>query len=196
MVAKAMKVMKVVTAMKSMNKGKGFRVSKKPAGKKAMKVAKAMKVKHVVTAMKSMKKGKGFRVSNKKPAGKKAMKVAKAMKVKNVVTGMKSMKTGNGSNKKCEAKWFHMLHQKGDGKDSDKVGKKVLDEPEPLTKMHCELKTAGFPLIYWRSDNYALKAGDHPHLMATNAQGTNYITVNIGGKIYFDINPEMPFNVI
>ena len=64
MVAKAMKVMKVVTAMKSMKKGKGFRVSnKKPAGKKAMKVAKAMKVKKRVAAMKSMKADKG---SNKK----------------------------------------------------------------------------------------------------------------------------------
>ena len=190
-----MKVMKVVTAMKSMNKGKGFRVSKKPAGKKAMKVAKTMKVKHVATAMKSMKKGKGFRVS-KKTAGKKAMKVGKGMKVMNVVTGMKSMKTGKGSNKKGEAKWFHMLDQKGEGKDSDKVYDKVWEEPAPLTTMNCELKRAGLPIIYWRTDNYALKAGDHPHLMATSSQGTNYITINDGGNVYFDINPEIPFNAI
>ena len=67
MFAKAIKVMKVVTAMKSMKKGKGLRVSnKKTAGKKAMKFAKAMNAMKVVTAMKSMKKGKGFRVSRKK----------------------------------------------------------------------------------------------------------------------------------
>ena len=89
-----------------------------------------------------------------------------------------------------------MLDQKGKGKGSDKVDDKVLEKPEPLTKMNCELKTAGLPIIYWRTDNYALKAGDHPHLMATSSQGTNYITVNDGGNVYFDINPEIPFNAI